>query len=1502
MKKGKKLLAVVSALAILTVCMVSSLAMPLVGSAGEVATPKVFVDFSTQAYQTNANYSVGPYGSNTNLAYSSTEQALELTIKETSTKVALAFSVNFASGGTMRANIDAQPVMAYLVKVEGSTTTKYQIGGHGKSSAVIGPKHGGVANFDNNKNADGYQLIVWDTSAQAEDPFPAADTVWFETRAFLKDTSVAPVAGDKAYVKWAGAFASVKDAYAYAGLTMPADTNFKSNAYVDYSTSAITGVDGYVSDSGLNTVYTRTYDETEQAMRLHAVDGITMDGNTYRLLPKLTTPYQTVQGKYAYVGVMVKLEDASYANYTPSVKGVFTGTAAGNDKTLPASEIVKGYDATTDWQLIIARFNVNHAYMTDGASTKAQWKYLFMYFTGDSTAPAAAKSVWIKWAGVFKSEDDIYAHAGMQKPGSGGSEGDGEGGGSTPELPTSSVANYSAGSNYAAIGIENHVSESVWAGFSDRGYDATEGAYKIVPKNIGTPAAPVYSQQVYELFPKFLYKQNVDGHMFAAAYVKLGDVSLASYTPVFNGHTKNGVSDRSAGRLLKGYKATTDWQLIVFEFDHTASAFQDNGGDAVWDMLDMRLNGNVIPTQAHPIWVKWAGIFESEAAAYTHAGLTPPPSEDGPVAPNTPAILVDTSMATPYGGTLAPNDPTRTDIAYDAAEQAWLVKPTETAPFKGAQVVTSFNNQKREYESYKTIAAWVKLNKPDTSGGRAVIGTKNDRWTANVYYDAATPETTYTYSTEYQLVIWNAEDVQGETVTPADPNVPVLWTGVILQMLQEGTTPTQNDKFWIKWVGVFASEDDAYGYAGVEKPESNVNTSGVTPATMLDFSKNVAGGATPIDNTKIEYDTTQMALKVSPIDGNMPKACSVQLRYNPRVPVDGTDNKVYAALVKTADIDAVAGSFVGGTENDQALTATFSVGGSFEYSGTTDWQLVVYDDRKSSSLGYVSQEGLTANLFVVQLRLLDYNLAPENDLPIWIKWTGVFTSVEEAYKYAGMEIPTPDPNAKQPPSPFFYDYSKKMAAGSVRTDGEQHNTLYKYDKQEKALKVYPIDYKKGVGGRIVFNCKAETSVKDYPVFAMYVKIPDKSLRFKQFSAGTDSNGKYSSTFLSSLKSKGYAQTTEYQLVIFDGTNYDEINDAFTGKWKGALLDLVLGGPIFEEGQAIYIKWAGAFSSLQAVYDYTGEVYVEEYIEPNKNGPSDFFWELDNWNVVKFHVGEETDTDAAYNIREGAMSVTAIDFDNDGVLAESAGTITLGLKSRIKKELNAKDYPYVAMRIKLGRPDMVGSWAKYRTTYTVSEYQNDNLEAADMDFAMLEYTPSTEWQTIVIDCASGFAGYSFDGKWIGLTLSLFDSLYTVEEDVMYIKWAGAFKSIDDVKAYMKKTEGTEEFAPAETPEEPSDEEGDGSYEGDEEYDDEHGDEQLEEDTDVDEPDDTTSDSDSSTKKTSRKKVYRTKKVLKNQEESTFPLLYVGIGIAVLAIAGLVVFFIVRKKRTPQEKAE
>jgi len=77
-----------------------------------------------------------------------------------------------------------------------------------------------------------------------------------------------------------------------------------------------------------------------------------------------------------------------------------------------------------------------------------------------------------------------------------------------------------------------------------------------------------------------------------------------------------------------------------------------------------------------------------------------------------------------------------------------------------------------------------------------------------------------------------------------------------------------------------------------------------------------------------------------------------------------------------------------------------------------------------------------------------------------------------------------------------------------------------------------------------------------------------------------------------------------------------------------------------------------------------------------------------------------------------------------------------------------------------------------------------LDSAEMDIDILNYRATEEWQTIVIDYRDNITASFFSGgDWKSVTLNLADQNQVVAQDAVYLQWAGAFTSVEDLNNFL-----------------------------------------------------------------------------------------------------------------------
>ena len=223
----------------------------------------------------------------------------------------------------------------------------------------------------------------------------------------------------------------------------------------------------------------------------------------------------------------------------------------------------------------------------------------------------------------------------------------------------------------------------------------------------------------------------------------------------------------------------------------------------------------------------------------------------------------------------------------------------------------------------------------------------------------------------------------------------------------------------------------------------------------------------------------------------------------------------------------------------------------------------------------------------------------------------------------------------------------------------------------------------------------------------------------------------------------------------------------------------------------YLQWAGVFATADDAYNYAGIENPKKNVssDPDGKAPTKFFWDLSKNDVIVNHVSTVGDTKTEYDFAANAMKVTVTDTNNDGAVVTTPGRFVLGEEIPVKEEIKATDHPFIALRVKLGKDTLSGGWAHYRTTYSIEKYLSGDMDVSDCQVKIMAYEPTTEWQKIIIDCtADPTAAFFFEGNWSALKLDMVSENFAQAGDTVFVKWAGAFKSEEDIANYVKTTEG------------------------------------------------------------------------------------------------------------------
>ena len=495
-------------------------------------------------------------------------------------------------------------------------------------------------------------------------------------------------------------------------------------------------------------------------------------------------------------------------------------------------------------------------------------------------------------------------------------------------------------------------------------------------------------------------------------------------------------------------------------------------------------------------------------------------------------------------------------------------------------------------------------------------------------------------------------------------------------------------------------------------------------------------------NTKFEYDAEQQALKVSPKDITATKACQFTIGMANKT-TNVADYPVIALKVKANNRNRNTSGIWPGTKNSGQSSIYSSGDVCTTYNRTGTWELIIFDGTNSDRAGYKGQW----DSIIVRL-MADADVPNDTDYT-WIQWAGVFKSVDEVYAY----------DTSMAPSPFFYDFSDKTDAEKLMADGRLVNdagTTIAYDATEGAAKITST----GTNAnrfRIPAGGNKEATVAKYPVIAMKVKFSNPSLNFGGIAAGCD-HGLGGSIYGSGYVASDVVETGAWQLVVFDGTNFN--NTKYAGTWNTLLGALAANGTVPTAGDAMWIQWAGVFQTVEDAYAYDTDC------------ASPFFFNYEDQTDVqklmaKNYVKVENNVSLSYNATEKALEINPTD-----VGAKSNHRFSVNPLARTTP---VADYPVMAIKIKPKNTNhkLGGIAAGTARTGGGSLYASD--------FQLKGTTLEDDWQIVIFDGTTPpHANYS--GNWAGLLISLApDNSVTTAEDGWYVKWAGVFKTVADAYA-------------------------------------------------------------------------------------------------------------------------
>ena len=1068
----------------------------------------------------------------------------------------------------------------------------------------------------------------------------------------------------------------------------------------DFSTKAgYEANKNFVNNAGTN--ISLVYDETEGALKAYPTNPGT-GNHQVRFSPSQGSTAIKVD-EYPVVALKVKFNNTG----NPAFGGINAGTnkasrPSGNaSSSVYSNAFLAGVGKTGQWQLIVydGTKKVWSVTNTAGSTTYCgTWEGLIFMLTANGATTTAEDYCFIEWAGTFKTIQDVYAYEDEME---------------TPYL-------YNFKDEAATNKLLNAQNKRVTSGANTTvSYDAEKKALKIDAKDGATSAgqfqpiadSPFTTMATSYPVIAFKIKVNNTANKFNELFIGTEKASRAVSTGNYN-NSLGVISDAPTG----------DWQVVIVDgrklaYDPNNSATKTWFDGTYGNMIIKLMADNVTATAEDIWWVEWFGAFETveDACAYGQV--------ESPFLYN----FSDADDAAAYikNGKIGAGDCKNTTVAYDATEGAIKISPKDLTQVDASRFEIRANDSSRiEVKEYPVIAIKIKTKNTTRPFGGIWPGTANNGSTSK--YKAKDVCQTYSRTGDWELLLYD-----GSKTT--DQYYSGQWYGMIVRLMSNNITPTEDDVCWVEWAGAFKTTAEAeqyyiksFGLDSAETSEIGDGSGKEDPSEFFynfsDLSETVSlikgtggkhllhnGGA----NTVFSYDPVKRALKISPQD--FTKGMAGRFAFEASNSTTNTaDYPIYALKIKVNTTnDGLAGIWAG-TQNS-GEKSTYSgpdLLNQTTHATTGDWQLIILDNA--------GNKGFKGQWKAVLHRLLsDNELAAKTDA-CWVQWAGAFKTVDDVYAYADMQKPEEE-DKKTPP--FFYDFSSKIDTNIwlgnkiIFAEGGS-NTTFCYDETEKALKLGAADTKNTKAGRLSILANATASVKEYPVMAVMVKLNNPDRALGGLLPGTD-RPDGGSKFMISNVLKNYKHNSEWQLLLFDGTNFK--NEYYTGNWDGFLLRLLGEKAVPTEKDYLFIKWAGAFKTAKDAYAYAGMEVPPEYVDPN---PSPFFYNFtESFNTIGWiengdvSADGNSNTKVSYDKTEKALKVEPKNYKD-----KNAGVVAMYARG---EAINVADYPVFAMKIKTKNVSSVlnsvwaGTNSKYPTKFRVQ-------------LPIEQYNATDEWQYMIID--------------------------------------------------------------------------------------------------------------------------------------------------------------------------
>lgn len=564
----------------------------------EMVSP-YFYDFTdkdiTEKTLTAQNKRVGNDGKNNTLSYDAEEGALKIDATDGQTNAGWFCPMPYLTDST---KVSSYPVVAFKIKVNNTTNAfdRLFLGTAGRT--VSGGNYNNDFGVIGDKPTGAWQIVVFDGTKLVYDANDSSTNQYFDGTygnmiiKLMSDSTVA-TSEDIWWIQWAGVFKTVEDVYAYAD--MP-NTSFFYDFTEEDNTIAYIG-SGRVADDSSNMTF--SYDKTNEALKVSSKAD--SKANRFRINPSATTSVS--DNSVVAIKFKVSNPQKNFGGIAPMPNhGDNNNTARPYgyiNSTFPYGYLGSKLTETGDWQIVC----IDMKTFSDQTYVKGTWNGLLVAAIVNGTAAAEGDCIYVQWAGVFKTEKEVYSY--------------------DREVSSPSVYNYTEGikSGTANKGIVINGDKGLNGSVA---YSTEYTALKVTAND--STSAVNHRLQINNQMGDYDQNSRVNAKNHPVIAVKIR-ADVESQLTVWAGIRKiksgnnNGSDYTDNDKITSSVKVDGDWKIITFDYTEKINNYITTSGNdgCYWtNWLLLLTPDNTAAPEGQEWDIQWFGIFDSEESAFAY--------------------------------------------------------------------------------------------------------------------------------------------------------------------------------------------------------------------------------------------------------------------------------------------------------------------------------------------------------------------------------------------------------------------------------------------------------------------------------------------------------------------------------------------------------------------------------------------------------------------------------------------------------------------------------------------------------------------------------------------------------------------------------------------------------------------------------------------------------------------------------------------------------------------